>query len=535
MLFEFNVKISYICCETIKNKAIMMKIFSLIVFLFVSNTLFGQIEWSKNFGGDNLDFPTIVIERGPNDYVLFGQTKSTTDDISVNYGDFDVYISSFDNNGILTDTFRILDGSGQDMIVDALLINDSTIYFVANSISHNAPDYFTSLGGTNVWIKSLYSSGTLVSGLAVGAGNTDWAYDFKALTNGYIIVGLTLSTDSIFSGPSSNSDAFIMRFNSSMNLVWAYRYGNNDMEEFREASILSDNSIFLTGQKKGVADVRKDLWFVKCNSVGDTIETYHLETSDGCQAFNVDFRNDSNLYVAGFTETTDGIFASNADSSAAIVLHYDPLNMQLEGFRFYGGNGIDYGLDFMAWNDSINLLLMCSESNDGNFSQNFGQYDLFLIALDQSWNVVGYDNLGGSNIDGIPYEGEISMLKTADGKLMIATSSSSSDGDLPGNYGSYDNWVIKYNPAILLSVEDGGQLPQFSVYPNPVSDEINIVNPANDDAQVRIYSIDGRTCIGEYQISGLINHISVSHLTSGVYLVEFQNGKGRSSQKIIVE
>jgi hypothetical protein len=178
---------------------------------------------------------------------------------------------------------------------------------------------------------------------------------------------------------------------------------------------------------------------------------------------------------------------------------------------------------------------MCSESNDGNFSQNFGQYDLFLIALDQSWNVVGYDNLGGSNIDGIPYEGEISMLKTADGKLMIAASSSSSDGDLPGNYGSYDTWVIKYNPAILLSVEDEGQLPQFSVYPNPVSDEINIVNPANDDAQVRIYSIDGRSCFGEYQISGLINHISVSHLTSGVYLVELQNEKGRSSQKIIVE
>ncbi len=76
---------------------------------------------------------------------------------------------------------------------------------------------------------------------------------------------------------------------------------------------------------------------------------------------------------------------------------------------------------------------------------------------------------------------------------------------------------------------------QLVVYPNPSSDFINIKNNGNNlfEVNVKIYDINGRMVYSESQINLNSNYqIPVSALSSGLYLLEINDGNFKKVQKI---
>jgi hypothetical protein len=75
--------------------------------------------------------------------------------------------------------------------------------------------------------------------------------------------------------------------------------------------------------------------------------------------------------------------------------------------------------------------------------------------------------------------------------------------------------------------------PGMRIYPNPVRDMVNIVNPGTDSKLI-IRSISGKV-VYEARITNSDNRISVdlSHQPSGVYILEIRSDQAVRTEKII--
>lgn len=80
------------------------------------------------------------------------------------------------------------------------------------------------------------------------------------------------------------------------------------------------------------------------------------------------------------------------------------------------------------------------------------------------------------------------------------------------------------------SVNEISAVNSINIYPNPAKDVINI--DLKTDAQIAIYSLDGRAVTAENIIKG-VNTINVSDLPVGMYILEVITEGGRMQSKFL--
>src|SRR5215510_14317022 len=68
--------------------------------------------------------------------------------------------------------------------------------------------------------------------------------------------------------------------------------------------------------------------------------------------------------------------------------------------------------------------------------------DAFIVKYNSSGNLIWKHSYGGSGSDGF-----ISIIATQDGGFIAAGHSFSNDGDVSGNHGSGDAWIVKTDAA----------------------------------------------------------------------------------------
>lgn len=97
-----------------------------------------------------------------------------------------------------------------------------------------------------------------------------------------------------------------------------------------------------------------------------------------------------------------------------------------------------------AWLCSDGSSVMCGQSNstDGDNTGNHGFDDGWVIKLDASGTKQWQRSYGGSSSDGI-----FDIKQTADNGFIMAGYTVSTDGDVSGNHGSTDGWVLKTDNA----------------------------------------------------------------------------------------
>ena len=108
--------------------------------------------------------------------------------------------------------------------------------------------------------------------------------------------------------------------------------------------------------------------------------------------------------------------------------------------KTYGGSGHETPNKILNTSDGGFLLLGYSNSSDGDVSGNKGWDDCWLLKLDENGNILWDRNFGGTSRD----LGN-NILPTKDGGFLIAATSKSTDGDVSGNHGGNDFWLLKIN------------------------------------------------------------------------------------------
>lgn len=103
-----------------------------------------------------------------------------------------------------------------------------------------------------------------------------------------------------------------------------------------------------------------------------------------------------------------------------------------------GGSSEDRARSIQQTSDGGYIVAGSSYSNDGDVSGNHGERDYWIVKLNADGNLVWQKCLGG-----IDNDLALSVQQTTDGGYIVGGSAVSNDGDVSGNHGDRDYWIVK--------------------------------------------------------------------------------------------
>jgi hypothetical protein len=141
------------------------------------------------------------------------------------------------------------------------------------------------------------------------------------------------------------------------------------------------------------------------------------------------------------------------DNSGDLPTDDDPMQTELEGVidlvKTYGGSGEDKATAIVRADDGGYVVFGSTKSNDGDIvDKTDTNSDFWALKLTADGEKVWSKTYGGSNDE----EGN-SIQKTNDGGYILSGYSRSSDGDVGGNEGFQDFWIVKIDGSGTLQWE----------------------------------------------------------------------------------
>ncbi len=114
-----------------------------------------------------------------------------------------------------------------------------------------------------------------------------------------------------------------------------------------------------------------------------------------------------------------------------------PQSVYIDWQQCYGGTERDIGRSVVLDNDYL-IALSTSRSNDFDVSFNYGGVDFWLFKAGETGNILWEKSYGGSD-DDLPIE----IMISPDGGYVLFGETWSDDGDVNGNHGGADYWLVK--------------------------------------------------------------------------------------------
>ena len=148
-------------------------------------------------------------------------------------------------------------------------------------------------------------------------------------------------------------------------------------------------------------------------------------------------------FLVGRTNSNDGDVSGNHGSFDAWLVK-TRFNGITRWQKCLGGTGWEDGFSIISTSDG-NLLMAgitSSDSIDGQATGWHGGFDGWLVKMDTAGNVLWQKCYGGSGSEYF-----YSVIETYDGSYVVSGFSNSNDGDVTGNYGSSDYWILKVDPS----------------------------------------------------------------------------------------
>jgi hypothetical protein len=154
-------------------------------------------------------------------------------------------------------------------------------------------------------------------------------------------------------------------------------------------------------------------------------------------ASSIQQTSDGGFIVAGSSNSTNGDVSGNHGGYDYWIVKLDS-HAFIEWQKSLGGSNDDYATSIHQTTDGGFIVAGYSNSNDGDVSGNQGDYDYWIVKLGAAGNIEWRKCLGGSGNDQA-----YSIQQISDSAYIVGGSSSSSDEDVSGNHGGKDYWIVK--------------------------------------------------------------------------------------------
>ena len=504
----------------------MKNLFLIVVMLFYMNSLSSQtMQWQKCLGGSGGDYAHSIQQTTDGGYIIAGYTWSNDGDVSGNHGSTDYWIVKLDSLGALQ-WQKCLGGSEGDRAYSIQQTTDGG-YIIAGYTQSNDGDVSGNHGWDDYWIVKLDSLGALQWQKCLGGSNSDYAQSIQQTTDaGYIIAGYTKSNDGDVSGFHGYIDYWIVKLDSLGTLQWQKCLGGSNDDKAYSIQQTMDVGYIIAGYTySNDGDITgnhgsADYWIVKLDSLGVMQWQKCLGGSYYDMGRSIQQTTDAGYIVAGLAISNDGDVSGNHGAGDYWIVKLDSLGV-LKWQKCLGGSDRDEALSIQQTSDTGYIIVGYSESNNGDVSGNHGYYDYWIVKIDSLGVMQCQKSLGGSN-----YEMGRSIQQTTDEGFIIAGRSESNDGDVSGNHGLSDYWIVKLGEAVLanqsIGFDLGWNMMSFYVAPGDM-DLMNIVQPLITSGELIKVIDESGNFIQDIIGTGWMNTIGDMANTEGYYIKVTQN------------
>ncbi|MCB9193132.1 MAG: T9SS type A sorting domain-containing protein [Flavobacteriales bacterium] len=437
-----------------------------------------------------------------------------------------------DNAGSI-DWQHALGGSASDWAHCVQQTNDGGFIAVGLSASVNG-DVTGQHGGEDFWVVKLTATGALSWQKSLGGTLNDGArYVEQTSDGGYIVAGYSRSSNGDVAGQHGDSDCWVVKLDASGNLVWQKALGGTDSDEARCVKETSDGGFVVFGYtQSNNGDVSAnnggwDYWLVKLDANG-SMQWQHTYGGTGNEfGHSITLTSDGGFFVVGETASNNGDVSGNHGASDIWAVKLNDAGV-IEWQRALGGTGSEWTYSAEQVVDGGYVIAGRTDSNDGDVNGLNGGVDFWILRLDAVGSVLWQEPLGGTS-DELAY----AIRSTTDGGYLIAGGSSSVNGDVSGNHGNADMWVVR------LGMDDVGVAEtdrlEFSVVPNPAHELLQLILPSGWNwARVWLFDSVGRSVL-DTQVAGATPLIRIGNLTPGIYSIRLIGSSGSLSQRVMLE
>ena len=396
-----------------------------------------ELIWATYYGGGEFDVGHAVTTDLQGNVYLAGSTASETDIAFNGYKETlvlendttDAFVVKFNTSGQrIWATYY--GGEGIDRGLGVITDLQGNVYLAGTTesnsgISFNGYDNF--FGGVeDAFLVKFDESGQRLWATYYGGEQMDGSNTLSSDLEGNIyLAGSTASeTEIAFNGHDNffggMEDAFLVKFNSSGQRLWATYYGGDNTDYVKATSADSQGSIFLAGGTKSDKEIafngysnnfggQEDAFLVKFDSSGERLwATYYGGDSiDVGNSIVTD--NENNIYMSGGTQSRENIYFNGHDSSYAggiwdiFLVKFNTLGQRIWA-TYYGSTGADVGR-YLASDNIGNIYVAGDTNSESDIAFNApnsiygGDLDAFLVKFNTLGQRIWATYFGGERQD----------------------------------------------------------------------------------------------------------------------------------------
>ncbi|MEO8147399.1 MAG: T9SS type A sorting domain-containing protein [Bacteroidia bacterium] len=508
----------------------MKKLNILFLALLFSFSVSGQIQWQKSLGGTYADEAYSIIQTYDSGYVVAGFTDSNDSDVTGNHGYWDYWVVKLNASGTI-EWQKSLGGTDYDIAYSIIQTSDSG-YAVAGFSESNDGDVTGNHGNRDYWVVKLNATGTIEWQKSLGGTGDDEAHSIiQTSDNGYIVAGYSVSNDSDVTGNHGLKDYWVVKLNVSGTIEWQKSLGGTSDDEAWSVIQAYDSGYVVAGQTESIdGDITGnhgyiDYWIVKLNASGAIQWQKTFGGTNQEYAYCIIQTHDSGYAVTGTSVSNDGDVTVNHGGGDYWVVKLNASGA-IEWQKSFGGTTGDIANSICQTYDSGYVVAGYTYSNDVDVTGNHGSFDYWMVRLNASGTMEWQKCLGGTGNDNAS-----SIIQTSDNGYVVAGYSYSNDGDVTGNHGYFDYWIVKL--AQTTGIENLSTSNTLNIYPNPSTHNFSI--PSNrefDNAQLNIFNALGCN-VYSCRLNRETKVIDAENFSSGIYYLQIIKGEKMWGEKII--
>lgn len=415
-------------------------LFAVILFFQISNIFSQTLAWQKNYGGKDNDRANTIIATSDGGYLFAGKTNSKGGDVSKLIGLDDLWVVKLDNSGNIQ-WERCYGGPLHEEAYSILAVDGG--YLIGGYTNSKSVNVSGNHGSDDFWVIRIDNIGQLIWQRCFGGYSSDQGYCLEATADGnFIIAGGSQWDEATVSENKGAMDGWIVKFDDSGNELLSKWFGGKQGEWFTSVKRTRDNGFiavgptysddeYVTGNNGG-----SDYWVVKLDKNLDLEWQRCIGGSADDQPMDVIQTVEGDFVVVGSSESTDGDTIGHILGKDYWVVSLDSEG-KIRWQRSFGGTYDDVAYDVMQDKSGDFIIVGSTDSYDLDALGNHGYEDILLLRLNASGELMWNKCFGGTNTE-IPISADV----LPEG-LIVAGMAKSKDGDVKGNKGGEDAWVLK--------------------------------------------------------------------------------------------
>lgn len=536
----------------------MKKIITL--FTFFLSCLFIQaqnlsIDWQNTIGGSGSDSARSIFPTSDGGCIIAGRSFSDasgdkSEDTIGDFGFEDYWVVKVNASGVI-EWENTIGGLQVDIAYSVKEAPDGGYIVGGRSRSPISGDKTEDqIGGTNdindYWVVKLNAAGVVEWDNTIGGSDEDELWAIEVTNDGGFLLGGW--SESNISGDKTEdsrgaSDYWIVKIDANGVVQWDKTLGGSNGEDFRSMAQTADGGYIIAGSSSSDISGEKtennigegDYWLVKLDASGN-IEWDETIGGTGAEVLSSVEQTLDGGYILGGVSRSDisGDKTENTIGDSGLedywIVKIDALG-NVEWDNTIGGDHIEFDVFAMAMDNGGYLVAgstLSGLSGDKD-EDNVGASDFWIVALNSGGVIADQETIGGDDT-----ESTFFMDYSIEGNAFFMAGSSISDisGDkTEDSNGGFDYWILKLGNVLGINSED--YVADIHVYPNPVTDELQISVRSGLLNEVLIYSVKGDLVSTIANIGRQDQVIDVSSLQSGIYFARIISEGNTVTKKFI--